>query len=924
MKPNFALSLSLDGIALLFRARDGWRLLGDVALDSPDLNGELAALRKRAAELCDGPVFCKIVVPNDQVRYMTIDTGTVGEMRRVALVESALEGATPYELDELAYAWAPAGDSTQVAAVARETLDEAEGFATTHGFAPVAFVARPDRSKFAGEPYFGEANAASRSLPPGEVVERDLLAISVVGPLGDEDGAGQELPPEAPDGGGLTFAKITAGEVVDPHPEEPEPATPPAMPHLGRRDPRPADTAPGADGAPGNAHEARRLARFSLQASAPDLEEPEISFTSIRARRVEDETDTGHAAPPLMGVSRDEPVNVSARRVATFSGDRPTPPFPGAPVAADDPARKVAPPVDADPATPEEEAPAPASAQADEPARPVEFVPVEFDDDDETPDETGQEEDHATDEDAEEEVSTERLIARIAMRQRGAAHDEIPEGRRERAGLGAAISRLKAPRREDGTPRPMAAPAADLSSREAEAARMTVFGARPSQVVERPQFLGGLLSLILVLFIGGAAAWSSIFMSEDVVAMLRTEPESRTASALPQPAPVPAPAEEPDETADAAFAALEVPSEPAPREALPQPVERAPLRQLDPVTRPRSVPPVLAEPDAETEARYAATGVWIEPPDIAPSPYPGTVEDIYVASIDPAVPNLDAIALPVPEAQRADRPLATQMDPAPAGTEYELDDRGYVVATPDGTLNPDGIPIIAGEPARVPPSRPAETREESVREIVAALSAKRPRLRPEGLVERNERLRLGGYSRTELAAIRPRLRPALSEERREAETPPETTDETGTEVAEEDDDGPDATETGTAFAIASSPRPSARPGGFSSTVAAAEAAAIRPVAVVAPRESVAPDIPSSASVTRQATVRSAINLRQINLIGVYGQPADRRALVRMSDGRYRKVQVGDRIDGGRISAIGDGELRYVKGGRNHILRMPQG
>ena len=71
-------------------------------------------------------------------------------------------------------------------------------------------------------------------------------------------------------------------------------------------------------------------------------------------------------------------------------------------------------------------------------------------------------------------------------------------------------------------------------------------------------------------------------------------------------------------------------------------------------------------------------------------------------------------------------------------------------------------------------------------------------------------------------------------------------------------------------------------------------------------------------------MRNAINLNAINLIGVYGQPSSRRALVRMSDGRYRKVKVGDTLDGGRVSAIGDGQLSYTKGGRNHTLVMPKG
>ena len=91
---------------------------------------------------------------------------------------------------------------------------------------------------------------------------------------------------------------------------------------------------------------------------------------------------------------------------------------------------------------------------------------------------------------------------------------------------------------------------------------------------------------------------------------------------------------------------------------------------------------------------------------------------------------------------------------------------------------------------------------------------------------------------------------------------------------------------------------------------------------MAPR-TVQPKIPSSASVAKTATVRNAINLRNVNLIGVYGKPSNRRALVRLSNGRYRKVVVGDRLDGGRVSAIGESELRYNKRGRDLVLKMPR-
>ena len=49
MKPAFALSLSFEGITLLHRAAGGWRQVGAVALDAPDL---AAALRKLCNAMC--------------------------------------------------------------------------------------------------------------------------------------------------------------------------------------------------------------------------------------------------------------------------------------------------------------------------------------------------------------------------------------------------------------------------------------------------------------------------------------------------------------------------------------------------------------------------------------------------------------------------------------------------------------------------------------------------------------------------------------------------------------------------------------------------------------------------------------------------------------------------------------------------------
>ena len=198
-------------------------------------------------------------------------------------------------------------------------------------------------------------------------------------------------------------------------------------------------------------------------------------------------------------------------------------------------------------------------------------------------------------------------------------------------------------------------------------------------------------------------------------------------------------------------------------------------------------------------------------------------------------------------------------------------------------------------------------------------------MRPADLVEQNERSVLDGLTRTELAALRPEERPASAQQIAAEAAQPAVA-----ETAEPSTpDNPAASfENATAFAVRSSIRPDTRPDDFARRIKPAEAAAPAPTRVASAASAIAPKVvqpslPSKASVAKQATVKNAIKLREINLIGVYGKPSSRRALIRLSNGRYQKVAVGDTLDGGRVLAIGDNELRYKRRGRDVVLRMPR-
>src|SRR6056297_2187281 len=796
MKPNFALSLSFDGIRLLHRAgASGWHLVGEVALDCEDLSADLAALREKAATLDASGLSCKLIIPDEQIRYLDLPASSAPYGDYDAAAAEALDGATPYALEDLAFDWNVEGARLYVAAVARETLQEAESFAADHRFNPVSFVARPMGDGFGTEPFFGETSCAETP------VERDAERIEIIG-------AAQLPEPET---------------VPDPVEDAPEAEAPPA--------PEPeSDAAETAKAAPGREAESA------------------VAFTSIRAER--DAPATG--APTLAGAARAAPKTPET-----------------VPVEA-------------------EATPGPAAAS---------LAP--------TPD-SGPDEAAAGDQGAIGFFSRRPRRAEPVM--------PAPVPRAEPGFFGV----------EHDTPHVASTNGAGLAPPEDEADRMTIFGARTSQRGQRgkPRFLGVILTAALILLMVGVAAWATIFPDSGVGRLLRgVEPEIALTPEIPE---IAAPASVPE----ARETVTEDPvPEATPRAAVPEPeIGLPPEPEITLAPEPETGLEVAEEPEPvagplspdEARARYAVTGIWQTPPAPPQEPEAGTIDDFYLTSIDEDVPMGDAVALPAVPGLAPDARPATPAAPAPPGTQFTLDARGLVVATPEGALTPDGVVVRAGPPPVIPPETPARAvpvpglalTAEAAAEL-ERLSDIRPRSRPGDLIEQQERGALGGRTRTELSGLRPRPRPASIAQATAVTSDPDAVAAAVAEAVEEA--APEPSTTPQAVAASLKPRP--RPGNFERIVR--QAPQQRAAAVT-----VAPRIPSSASVARSATDRNAINMRQVNLIGVYGSPSNRRALVRLSNGRYQKVQVGDRMDGGRVSAIGDSELRYNKRGRDVVLRMP--
>ncbi len=756
MKPNFALTLSFDSISLLHRAFPGWHLVGEVSLESTNLGAALSKLHDKAQALGPSDPRCKLVIPNNQIKYLEFDAEGLSEAGIDKAVRDALDGATPYPIEDLAIDWSLGAGLVQIAAVARNTLTEAEHFANQHGFKPVSCVAIPETGQFVGEPYFGETGCATNLLEQGDSVEHDSTPIRVLSTTHIPE---HGLKPE--------------GHAAPPIEEAPP--------------------------------------------------EPPTSFTSVRA--VDHDAPTP-SAPVLTGVNRHMDLPSSNIQLQV-------------------------------------EAPVHNAQKAKSPAKALK------------------------------------------------AQSHIVSA--------------------ETTPTPKE---------------------------NKPRHLALILVCLLLVFLAGVAAWASIFLDDGIARLFRGQDNpltelSQTTAQSDAPSPIAAKppvtlSEEAqdtsDKTSDQAVRDIINPSlsnnEPGSKQTedvakTPPDIEETVSTQDHQPTAPSH--PVTVNPD-EARARYAATGIWQIAPRSSRAPRETVLKEFHLTALDPNIQTTDATTLPSLNAVITDFHLQTPVSPPSAGTSIALDASGYIAATPEGTLIPEGIRIYTGRPALIPPLRPQTTLETSKElstvsadEVANNNSAAfRPKLRPADLIEQVENNNLSVNTRTELAALRPRLRPEKSPESKSKngsdiaeialiQTDPDTVAAVIKEAVEAETE---LLASATSQAVRVSTKPNLRPNNFDQTIKQDQEK--QATTAVNQSQRVTPQFPSSVSVARQATETNILKLRKVNLIGVYGAPNNRRALVRLANGRYKKVEVGDRLDGGDVAAISANELRYIKRGKNLILQMPKG
>jgi hypothetical protein len=988
MKPNFALNLTDTGISLLHRTSRGWMAVGETAFDNPDLDEALGYLRSSALGLSPHGITTKLVLPPSQVLYLELEVDADDRAAQRPLIVAALDGRTPYDVADLVFDWRGKGAAVKVAVVAKETLAEAEAFAVQHRFNPVSFVTVPGEDQFGAEPFFGATSASSELLPEGETVTRDKDPIVILtrelpkpDPVTEAEAERAIAERQAKAEARRSEVEAEAARLKSETAREAEVARLKAIEDAkvaaekAKADELAKEQAQKVEAAASELakNEAARLeaerakaaliaaekARFqSSKPEAPTTDAgkgPSVSFASRRR----DEADDAGKTTTATGLASSAPTNESASRDAKPGAlgktEVGTAVFASAAVSAPAGASRVdvanAPalrsqPEAGDAPTIKTNVPPPASAKVAPIIQPSSGL------------------------------SSSSAIARSL----GSPASQ-PKPSHSPAGPFTATvltpsnaGKLgKSKGKVERLPPTQPAPGA---------ATMGSFGAKIEQRQRgKPRFLGLILTLLLLAALAAIAALSSYYVSRDNNS---AQPTAIASDALATEPPLATEPAEPVEIPDAI--ALDAPQPTAIPDALIEPeaandaeadvaADSADLTPIEPAAEPEEVAVAPNLPQSDTAGAPAVV------------PNRNDQQETLLAAMDGPPPAFDAVALPAPQSAPDTAPLAA-MPPPPLGTTYEFEADGTIKPTAQGVITPDGVRLIAARPVPEPPTRPqitlvpelietppdsgvpALTEDNSVASTpglsVAATQtspltettvfapdtsviARRPQGRPESLdavpapqAEDDGAALAADAAITRLTSLRPRLRPETIFARAEAIR---AADEVRVAAAAASlvaaTPAVQATNSLNAspLAVAISRRPAARPRDFSKAVSAAIAEATRapePGVQRAPaaepeeeaepevRASAAPRIPTRASVAKQATFTNAINLSKINLIGVYGTANKRYALIRSSSGRYTKVRVGDRVDGGTVAAITSNEVRYQKGGRMLALSMPKG
>ena len=951
MKPNFALGLTEDGVTLWHRGATGWLRVGAVALDTPNMDAQMRDMSRIATALAPEGVTTKLLIPDDQILFCELAVTSTSPDAQEKELRAQLAGRTPYPVEELVFDWSlnPSRDMAQVIVVARETILEAEDFAAGHGLNPISAVAAALRGTSGREPFFGPTRSARKIVPDVSQIERDAEPVVETGQVTLPDP--EPVAPKA-----ANTIKTPPVEAAKPAPPAKAKPTPP-VPDTKAAEAPPAAPAPKTPNAP---VAAAPDTQSKAKADVPPVQS-EVKPGTERKTYASSQAAADRKTALLAKLSAAKPASLAPAKMLAdtkaglgqiLNGKKPesdtgaTPPVPAADVASFRSRRG-------------EKNPEPAASVRSKPegrdlsalfllkARTAKAALTSA---------MGR---SAKNSAAVASAATTPLpptstgsstawvspSAKTGKPSQSKTTSAPETAKQEKTGLS------DKPKEQSSRKSPietLQARGTQDRKQSSEAERMTIFGARNHQDTQQSGTARALLVLGGVgLLLVAAAIWAAFFLTTQSDDVQLAEEPAQSIALEPE---IAAPAE-PATTLQDIEAALGVEDA---AQQIPLDTSDAVAPADDAAAQEPEAAPVTAMGAAEVQAGRIAglRSVSLLPPQeaaplptapAAPAPFgaeplaplreeleqaaalgaePAQAEPEVTGETGPLLPEgEELLEIAVSEGAPASTPPAR-----PEGLAPELEQAAEVEPAPEPDAVAEDVPaptdpadestlvieVIPGTPASTPPVRP-----EGIAPQVQTPAETAPQELPDALDDLSGEsdeaalsVPAGGIA---LTALRPAARPEAL-----------TTESEAPQIA--------SFENASDLAVSASLRPGSRPSQFSAIVQRslrnAQAAATpaqpqqaEPIQTARAAVPSAPVIPTSASVSREATQARAINLRQVNLLGVMGTTSSRRALVRLSNGRVVTVRVGETLDGGQVTAIGDDELRYTRRGRNVVLRI---
>jgi len=903
-KPNFALDLSNEGVALWHRSSGGgWTTLGSVSLAADDFSAQLAALRDGASRGTGRARRCVIRIPRSEVLLSKVRVGVFEGEAAVRHAHKQIAELSPYQMNEIAFDLGEKGfgNMAPVGIVARQTLVEAEAFARSNGFDPLYFTTQYAEKEFTREPRFYTSAAVPAAKPlwyvPWVAAASVGLALGYFGytyatapnvsqPV--STAAVSEQPVVEP------VVETAAVETVQPAPE-PEPLVVDTA-QLGLQDVAPALPSVAVVLAPPQATEypEMRVAAINLSSDAADpavtrlfaaqASVPQVSISSKQVKTSDLQIAEARRDLPNVSVN-DEIVAIiqSDMTIATLNAPEQTAPILLAALTAPN-----------DPIDPALLINLPRTIATD----------------------TGV--NSSTTQPAARPVRPPSTIT---------------------AAPGTLIPTV------EGTPGPDYITI--FAGRPANPPRNRIDPVPPEELLAgfRPRLRPATLNVPAELL----AAVEPEVVAEPTILDL-ADPTLRALRARLRPSTLVVPQAE-------ALAAV------APEETTSDTVEEPNLFALaDPTlagNRARLRPATLADRAAEitAAAQIASLGdpalrplrARLRPADLAP-----IVAEVVVEPTEPASDLTSIVETAIADAAIENPTDATDEIVAAIAQDTVLQtiqDEASTLAFSDPALRP--FRARTRPTGLVPGAQLASLTTDGAQTDAAptllaladpTLSGLRARTRPGNLrvVMPEQQSSLLTFADPTLAGKRTRARPSNL---RVLQPEPETS-AIEAAIAKDLETAPETPVIrGTRLAVSVSPKPKTRPrtlarvvervtreakrtnasvqsdssAGVSASGGSTRATAKLPKSA---KDTVKSAPPSNATVARAATEKSRFKKSRMNLVGIFGAPNKRRALIRLSSGRYVKVQNGDKVSGWKVSAIGESSLRIKKGSRDQVLRIP--